>query len=237
MAISTINSLLDSAYRVIGINADDRIITGRQKQEAITVLNELLDSYFSEGYLIPYYTEKEFTLVIGQKVYEFSELGSADVTSKKIAHLKYVNLFDNEMRYGVDVGYDTMDWSLTHNTEISGRPFRAYLQNADFASFLYFNRLPDKAYVCRIKAKFALSNVALNTDLTVVPIYYTSFFKFALARELHAIFPSSTWTPQKEKMYGEKLANIKSTSDLDILQKTSGALMRRRFVYLGPNPD
>lgn len=237
MAIITVNDLIQRAYRVIGVKSDDRNLSDYESTEGLDVLNELLDSYFADPYLIAYDAEVQFNLVVGQKSYEFSQLGTADVTSNKITHLKKCVLEYSDVSYPVEITKDFIDWDKRRVITRQGRPYQCYLQNENFKSLLIFNILPEQPYVCKIKAKFALDNVSLNTDLEQVPVYYIRFLRYALARELSSSFPGAIWDQLREIRYSEALASIKSKSDKDLLQSASCAMISRtRNKYTGINP-
>jgi hypothetical protein len=224
MAVISVNKLIERSYRVINKKSDDRNLSQTKINDGLEILNELLDSYFAEPYSIAYNNEVTFNLTVGQKSYEFSNEGTADVTSNKIAHLRKVNIISNNDRYPVSIKGDYIDWDRRRITDQSGRPLECYLQNANFKSFLIFNLLPNEAYECKVKAKFALSNVTLNTDLTEVPIYYTNYYILALAEQLHTLNPGSKWDTTIQSRLNKAEANVKSRSDKDLIQKTTTAL-------------
>jgi hypothetical protein len=235
MAITTANKLIAGSFRVIGRNSDDKNLSQSKINEALEILNELLDSYFSEPYLIAYYDEVQFNLVVGQKSYEFSNEVTADVTSNKIASLKHVNIIDSNVRHPISIEEDYIDWEVRKTTDVQRRPRLCYLQNENFKSFIIFDYLPDKAYVCKVKIKVALNNVTLNTDLTQIPIYYTNFLKIALAKELHLVYPGSIWDTEQQQKFERAEKNIKSMADKDLLQVT-GVALTRTHRYYGINP-
>lgn len=235
MAITTANKLIASAFRVIGKNSDDRNLSKTKINEGLEVFNEMLDSYFSEPFLIAYYEEVQFNLVVGQKSYEFSNEITADVTSNKIASLKHVNIIDSNVRHPISIEEDYIDWEVRKTTNLQRRPSECYLQNENFKSFIIFDVLPDQTYLCKVKIKVALSNVVLNTDLTQVPIYCTNFLKHALGKQLHMIYPGSVWDADRQQELDKAEKNIKSMSDKDLLQVTGVALTETHRFY-GINP-
>jgi hypothetical protein len=237
MAKTTVDWLLQRAYRIIGLNSNDRNLSGAKIQEGLDILNELLDSFFAEPDMIAYFDEVQFNLVTGQKSYEFSNEVTADVTSNKIAQLKSVNIIDSNTSYPMWVQKDFIDWEVRRVTDRQTRPSQCYLQNENFKSFLIFDVLPDKNYICKVKAKFALSNVALSTDLETVPIYYTKFLTLATGRELNSMYPGSIWNDKLEARYEKAKRNITQTSDDDLMQITNvGLSSTYRYRHWGINP-
>lgn len=238
MAITTVDKLIQRSARIIGLNSDDRNLSNHKIAEGLEVLNELLDSFFTQPDVLAYFSSVQFNLVTGQKSYEFSREVTADVNSNKIAQLKSVYLVDTNVVYPMWVQKDYIDWEVRRTTDRQTRPFQVYLQNDILKSFVIFDVLPDKNYECNLKAKFALSNVSLSTDLTVLPDYYVNFLKYALGRELNTSYPGTVWNANLEARYKDAKKYIIGVSDDDLMQVTSVGLSNvSRNRYYGINPD
>lgn len=223
----TANEIIEGAFKLIGIFSEDRALEKGRTNEALDILNELLDSYANAPSQIAYNSEVIFNLVIDQQSYTFSEDIAADVNTRKIAELKYVTIKDDNLNYPVDILPDEFLLNRTHLTAARGRPQRCFFQNENELSTITFFSLPDKTYECRIKAKFILENVALNENLNEVPRSYHLFLKFALGGLLNSHYPGSTWTTKNESFYQSLLKDIQASSDLDLNTNGGVGLLNR----------
>ena len=86
--------------------------------------------------------------------------------------------------------------------------------------FLYF--LPDQNYVVKIWGKFALTDVSLTTDLSLVyDTYYIEYLRYGLAEYICSEW-GTTFPDESKKKYEEirkKLMSI-SPADLSIQKQT-----------------
>lgn len=220
----TSNSIIENAYKLIGIFSEDRALEGGRVTEALSLLNQLLDQYASVNTRIAYDSLLNFTLTAGKQDYTFSKAIGADVDSQKIVRIKFINLTDGDFSYPVRIQPDEFFFNKTRNLISTTRPTDAYFQNQIEGSKLVFFTKPDKNYGCTIKAKFVIQSVDLNEVLNEVPSYYHMFLEYALARVLQNHYPGSIWDQIKEDFYQKMLIDISDASDVDLDARTGVAL-------------
>jgi hypothetical protein len=218
----TVNTIIEGAYKLIGVFSEDRALEGGRVTEGLGLLQEILDGYAAVDTRIAWDSTLTFNLVIGQREYTFSKAGTADVNSNRIVELKYITLQDGDILYPVNIQPDEIYFNRTISLTNSFRPENAYYQNAldtsndvEESKIVFFS-LPDKTYPCTIKAKFVLDAVELNQPLDEVPSYYHRFLKYALGRSLNDHYPGSTWDVKKENEYKFLLENITNASDVNL---------------------
>ena len=76
---------------------------------------------------------------------------------------------------------------------------------------------PSQFYTFFARAKFQLTDVTSNNDLSNVPQYYIRFFLFAVARDV-AMYTgrAEAWTPKLENLYVEAKDVIESASEVNL---------------------
>lgn len=212
----SVNDLIIRAFATLGIYAPYKTVSGTDTLTGLFHLNELLDYFQHNGLYIPFFTDINFTMTVGQDEYVISQDVAADVTSNPIIELDYVNIFYNDVSYPVEiVSYAQVDLNI-RNTQVNSRPNRVVLQkNVDTSKVIFYQR-PDLSYDCRIRGKIYLSNVLLQDDLSGIPGYYHRFMRYMLARELKDIYKSENWTPDQEQKYQEMLKEIKNAADFPL---------------------
>lgn len=228
----TVNTIIEGAYKLIGIYSEDRALSGQLTTEGLESLQEILDHFAATDTRIAYNSELNFNLTIDKAEYTLSKEAGADINSNRIVELKYVVLTDGDFDYPVKILSDEYYFNRKRQVTSTGRPVRVYLQNevdtvnsAEVSRLVFFT-LPDKAYSCTVKAKFVLDAVSLSQPLDEVPNYYHRFLKYALGRELSSEYPGSEWDNLKEKKYIEMLENITNASDVDLTARTGPELLK-----------
>lgn len=231
MATVTPNVIIDRAFRLIGVASDDRNLPGERVQEGFDLLNALVDEFSSESSMIPYETSLSFNMVIGQDVYEISNLVSADITSNPLVTLSFVRLEDLDLKYPVGIVEPVTEWSNRKNVNLTGRPRQVYVTREVNKSFLNFREKPDKNYATELFGKFILDNLTLSTDISNLPPRYNLFLEYALARLLTSRYPGSVWNELSEKKYNEMLESGANSNDKELNVITSNALLQSNRRY------
>lgn len=227
----TVNSIIEGAYKIIGLYSEDRAIDGGRTTEALYYLNSLLDQYASNQTRIAYDSRLSFNLVAGQNKYIISKVVGADVDSNKIAHIKYVTITDGDFTWPVEIQPDDFYFTNMRNLNQTGRPNQVYFQNEVQGTKLVFFTKPDKVYQCDIKGKFVLDAVELSQPLDEVPAYYHMFLEYALARILHVHYAGSNWDQVRDDEYMRLLNSISDASDMDLSVTTGSSLKNLRDSY------
>lgn len=221
MTITTLtNDIVLKALYMLGEFSPQQPAPGYAIDEGISLLNDLLKTYMSEGSLIPYWTDIEFPLVAGQAIYTVKSDGTGDVQANKIQSLGYVNLVDfgftNPTSYPIEIiGFNKL-LDVEYSTNSQARPTKIVLQNKNEYSILQFYYVPDKSYTCKIKAKTQLDDLQYQDVINELPVEYQRFLRYALARELVAFYQTASWTATLEKEYTKMYSKLKNSSDRNL---------------------
>lgn len=214
-----VEKLIERAYKLAGLFQEDRILGGTQQQEALEILNELLDNFAGNTAEIAFYQTLQFPVVAGQQCYILAPSGG-DVVSNRLIELKYCVLISGDARYPVKVIKDYEYYTQIYYETSGACPYGVFLQNEIGKSILTFIYKPDTNYTADIKGKFILSHLALNSEITNVPAYYIIYLRYILAKQLALEFMASNWTTVHEQEL-EKIENkIINMSDTDYSIRT-----------------
>lgn len=216
--------LITKAYQLANVVSPTQALSGPQMNDGLSYLNELLDSFASDGVSIPFVKVLTFNLVVGQDTYSISNLVSADVNYERIVALSSVNLAYAGGSYPVRVITRGQLYDNYRVTQIQSRPAYVILDRQELLTNLVFYPQPDMAYECNVRAKFMLDSLELNDTLDEIPPSANKFLRYALAKELHNVYPSQTWTPQAEQEYQKLYKMFKAGNDLDLTIDTDNIL-------------
>lgn len=212
----TTNDIIIRAFYLIGEFSPDELPSGSQVTEGLYYLNDLFDSLSALGIFIPFIREVTFNLVANQDVYSISNIVPADVSSERIVELNYVNIINDNISYPVRIVKRSDILNNSRLTNLKTRPGYVILIRDDLETRLQFYPVPDKTYSCTVRGKFMLDHLELYDNLDEVPPYYFRFLRYALARELKDVYPSSNWTQTAEAAYQEMLKNLTAATDIDM---------------------
>ena len=227
----TVNRLIEQAFRKATLFTQDRIIQGYKIDEALYMLNDILDENSSEMSYVAFYDILTFALTPGKREYTIGLNPGNDVDHTRICALKEVALITTGTRYPVRVISDRDYYSVVYYESSRGRPSSCFIQNHIGQTNLILISAPDIAYDCEIKAKFVLSNLTLNTNITNVPPYYFQYLKYALAKELALEYLPANWTAAHERRLQKFEDHLRMMNDYDYSTRVSDALIGRRQWY------
>jgi hypothetical protein len=234
----TVNELVEEAHDMIGEFDDNEVIPGRYITKGIRRLNDLINSYSQNAYLIPFVKKIEFQTVPGQAEYTFSNEPSItpDVVSNRLVSIEYLQLkFDPNQ---------TVVWPLQEITrtnlfdhtilEKEGTIPGAYLlEKSELFSTVRLYPDPASVYFMTLRGKFYLDKFESGQNITNVPLGEQRFLRYALARELLNFFPGGTWTDKTEDEY-QKMENERmSGNDIDLTSRPINTVGRKNDRYNG----
>lgn len=187
-------------------------VTGEQVTDGLYLLNALLDIKGSDLRLIPYFQENIFTTVQGQEKYFVENLLYADSITFNIGVVRY-SMSDLTRK-----GY----FSTPRVDNVQSLPFSYRVERCLNGANLYLYFVPADVYTMKIWGKFGLTDVTLNTDLSLTyDAYYIEYLRYALAEYICCEW-GSTFPDQAKRKYDEirkKLLDI-SPADLSIQKRS-----------------
>lgn len=201
--------LITRSWYLSGIVARNlETVSGDQSTDGLFLLNTLLDFKASDLRLIPYYTRYAFNMVIGQEMYFTPDLYEIETLTFNIGPVRYPMTEVNRDKY---FGSGRVD-------NIQSLPFMYHLERIKGGSNIYVYYLPMDNYPSNLTGKFALTDVTLNQDLSLVyDGFYLEYLRYALAQFMCNEY-NIAFSPEKLKMlqiYEKKLLDV-SPPDLTI---------------------
>lgn len=152
-------TLITRSWYLSGIVARNlQVPTGDQITDGLMLLNSLLDFKQVETDLIPYWTYIELPLTGGQEYYFLPNIAEIESATFNIGPVRYPMDETNRRTY---FGTSRVD-------NIETLPFNWNFNRGEGGGTLSLYFLPQSNYPLKLMAKFFLTNVSLNTDLTSV---------------------------------------------------------------------
>lgn len=208
----TARQLITRAFYLSQIIARDlQTPTGDQISDGLYLFNALLDYKSTDIRLIPYFTEYFFNTVQGQEMYFIPNLLYTDSLTFNIGTVRYSL---NEMTRKEYFAGPRVD-------NIQSLPYGYRLERVYQGTNLYLYFEPADVYQMRLWGKFGLTDVTLDTDLSLIyDTYYIEYYRYALASEIceewGATFPDQS---KAKLMAMEKKLMEVSPPDLSIIKR------------------
>lgn len=201
MAYSAL-TLITRAWYLSGIVARNlETVSGDQITDGLFLLNVLLDFKATDVRLIPYFTRYQNNFVVGQEMYNISNLFEIESMTFNIGQVRYPM---TETTRDVYFGNGRVD-------NITSLPFQYHLERTFGGSNVFVYFLPDQTYQFNITGKFALTDVTLNQDMSLTyDNFYLEYLRYALAQFFCNEY-NVAYAPEKLqmlKMYEKKLLDV-----------------------------
>ncbi len=234
----TVNRLVAQAHFMIGEFSPEEVIPNNYITDGIELLNDIINSYSRNAYLIPFIKVIEFQTVVGQDEYTISNVPSItpDIVANRLASIEYLQL-----KFSED---DTINWplieigrtNLYHHTvlEKEGTIPGAYLiEKSELFTTLKLYPTPAAIFFMTLRGKFYLDKFEANQDIQNVPLADQRFLRYALSRELINFFPGGVWSSQAEDEYQMLHAQRFSGNDLDMMARPANIVGKKLDRYNG----
>lgn len=224
----TARTLITRSWYLSGIVARNlQTVTGDQETDGLMLLNALLDFKQIETDLIPYWTYVEMPLVGGQEFYFLPNIAAIESATFNI----------DVVRYPMDQTTRRTYYGSGRVDNIQTLPFNWNFNRGQGGGTLALYFLPQANYPLKLMAKFFLSDVTLDTDLTNInstlpytflettnagyDTSYIEYLRYALAQYMCSEY-GILFNPESEKIlkkYERKLM-YESPPDLSIVKTT-----------------
>lgn len=186
-------------------------VSGEQITDGLYLLNALLDYKSTDLRLIPYFQRTTFTTTQGVEEYIIPNLLYVDSLTFNIGTVRYSLLDYSRKEYFAGPRIDDVQ-SLPYC-------YRCERQFDAMHIFLYF--VPSQAFVMKISGKYGLTEVTLDTDLSLIyDLYYIDYLRYALASEICEEWGSTFPDQSKMKLSAmEKKIMDVSPADLSMVKR------------------
>lgn len=219
MAYTGLQLITRAFYLSQVVSRDLQTPNASQINDGLYLLNAILDYKKTDLRLIPYFTFYEFDTIVGQELYFIPNLLLIDTMTFNIGTVRY-SMYDMS-RYEY-FGLPRVD-NIT-NLPFSYRPERI-LNGMNI--YMYF--LPGGVYQVKIQGKFGLTEVALNTDLSLTyDPYYIEYLRYELANYICSEW-GATFPDQAQRKYEEIRKKLMEVSPKDLS-------IRKQSYFDGQSP-
>lgn len=232
--MATVRDLIRGSMRLIGAVATGETPSADEQADALVVLNDMLDSWSTEGLTIFAAVRESFSLTAGQSSYTLGPSGNFNTTRPTRIERAAV-----ELSTGAELPIRILsldEWAeVTLKSTQSTIPQSAYIETSNPLETVNLWPVPNASGNLVLYSHKALSSFANVNDTVTFPPGYAKVLRYGLALELAPEYGKAAdpaiaiqFTEAKENI---KRANIKpSYMDSDV----AGMTGRRGFnIYTG----
>ncbi len=175
MAYTTLQ-LINNAYYESGIvSRNFETVGGQQATDGLQFLNDVIADKTVENNLIPYYSQHDFTAVIGQEMYFIPDL----------IEIETFVFFINTIRYQTQNRARREYFGSSRADNIQSLPGSWHIERCFGGANLFIYFKPSQGFPLTIWGQFRLQQVTINQDLSLtLDRFYINYLKFNLAVRL-----------------------------------------------------
>lgn len=236
--MATALDLITESYDLLNHPGDGQDLSAKDAQNALEVLNRLLDSLTLRR-LIPYYVQQEtFNLVDGTNSYTIGSGGDFNTTRPN--RILHATLNSGGNNYSMEqINYDQWMDVFTKGNK-SSLPYWFYYEKNNPLAKIYIYETPNNSSsTITIASEKTFGNYAL-TDTVSLPPGYDRMIIYNLAKELYPKFPTETEYGVIDLRAKESISDIKSANYKDVMNQSRidynmiyGYNSDRRFFWNG----
>ena len=208
MAVTALDLITRAYYLSQIVSRELQTVSGSQIADGLYLLNALLDFKSTDTRLIPYYNRTTFDAVAGQEVYFRPGLIMVDTLTFNIGDVRYSMSEFTRAQY----------FAISRVDNIQSLPFCYRVERVMGGANIYLYFVPASDYVMNLSAKYALTEVTLFEDISLVyDKYYIEYLRHELANMICSDYgdtlPDATMATLEQ--YRKKLLAV-SPPDLSI---------------------
>lgn len=167
-----------------GIGAIDAIETpsAEDMSAGLLALNDLVEAYSIKRGAVYAQTTETFTLTQGDGSYTIGSAG--DIATARPLRIESAFLRDGATDYQLEVISSRDQYNAIEYKSSSGLPGRLYYDPTYATGSVYFDLLPNKAYVLHLTSWKPFSAFASSGSSVAVPGYYSRYWRLCLQIDL-----------------------------------------------------
>ncbi len=218
----TVLDLITNSLRLIGALSTGEVPSANESDEALTILNDMLEQWSIQGLLVYQQTKETFALTANQNPHTMGPGGNFDTT--RPTRILRANILKGTQEFYLEV-IDTKKWAdISIKTTSSSIP--SYLMTDGAFPLLNINLwpIPSEANSLVIYSIKPIAAFAAITDDIALPPGYSRAIRYNLAAEL-AIEYGRAPHPKIEQIASESKAEL-------VRQNTTAYIMRNDAVSL-----
>jgi hypothetical protein len=201
--------LITQAYYLAGIIwIDGEIPTGQQIDTGLNMLNGIISETAMDAILILYFTQQNFTAIVGQETYVIPNL----------IELSTLTFSQQDVRYQMSRQSINQYNGISRVNNLNSLPTHYYVQRQLNASKIFVYPFPNLPYEFQITGKFMNSQVTLDEVIdNVYDGFYCKWLQYRLAYELCQLYEKEMNTNTKTELDNlERRLNKTVGTDLSI---------------------
>lgn len=212
--MSTAQQIINRSLRVLGVIGAGETATSDDSADALTVLNQMIQSLSLQGLATYRCPLETFNLVPNQTSYTVGPSGADLVTTRPLKILDgYIRL--NNIDYPVQlVDAPTYD-SYAKKNVTTNLPDRVFYDPTLTNGTFYFYPMPSQANAFYFRSWKVLESFASLSETVDLPQGYDRMLVYMLARELSPEYGKAL-TADIDRLYTESLANLKRMNHMAI---------------------
>jgi hypothetical protein len=194
-------------------------VSGEQITDGLFLLNALLQFKSTDLREIPYFKRDQLTLTAGVDEYFIERLIYVDAMTYNIGSVRYPMAELTRKQF-----FDT-----ARIDNIQSLPFSYRVEREKGGSRIYLYFVPQGDYVLKLSGKFGLTDVTLDTDLSLeYDAFYIEFLRYQLAQYICSDYGATL--PDETKM------KLRSMEDI-ILDVSPADLSQQKLTFFsGQSP-
>lgn len=218
--VETVKEFAHQSWRLINPSSPTQTLHGNDLQQAIIILNELLDFYAATGLMLTIATTVHIPLTIGQSdiiVGPSDFTPTPNITNGRMANIESAWLLLNGVTYPLIIKSRDEFLASFKYDPLQGLPRFLIIYPQTEVVDLRIYPAPSQYFEFYLRAKFQLTNLTSASTMEGLPKYYSRFFKFAVARDL-ALYKgrADAWTDKLERVYQESKDIMEAASEVNL---------------------
>ena len=231
--VQTVKQFLTDSYQLISANTPTVPLQGNDMLKGLQFLNQLLTHYSATGLMLTIAKEIVVNVAIGQSNIIFADpsyTGFADVKQGRLANLSDAWLLLDGVTYPLIIeNRDVFLGSYKYDPQL-GLPRFAIIYNQTDITTVRIYPGASQVYEAHFYGKYQLAQLTENSDMSSLPLYYTLFFQFAVAKYLAAFKGrAAAWTPFLEDQYMAAKQDMESVSTVNVVIQSANESMLNGF--------
>lgn len=228
----TTGDLINSAARLIGVLASGESLASSESNDALTALNQMVDTWSNENLLIYAKTQETFTFTAGKQTYTMGTGGDLNTTRSMKIENSIVQIPNGATTFDLQMDIINQDqWaSISTKSTQSTIPLWLYQQGTYPLDTLYVWPVPQSAYNWVLWSWKPLSTFASLTATVDLPQGYAKALRYNLAVELAPEYGRAL-DPVVVEQAAESKATLKRMNHKQYLLGTDPAAMPHSPVF------
>ena len=227
----TARDLINGALRLIGAIASGETLSGNELSDALLVLNDMMDSWSADGFMINEVKRESFPLIPSQQTYTIGIGGNFNTSRPTL--IQEVTLDQNGVEIPVKI-INLQEWAaITVKNVTSSIPQKMYIEGAFPLERFNIWPIPSVANNLVIYTLNPLSSFASANTVVQLPPGYSKAIRYNLAMELAPEYGKEP-TPFIISTAAETKADVKrtNTDPVYMTSDVAGLTTNKSFNYL-----